>query len=74
MFHHTSEHAHGPDDRCGIHAFDRADGRCRSCGDTYCADCLVYPKGPSRPPYCLRCALVAAGIRRRTVRGRVRVG
>ena len=73
MFQHKHEDAPGQDDRCGIHHFDRAAGRCRTCGDTYCGDCLVYPQGTRRAPYCVRCALVAAGVRRPT-RIRARVG
>ena len=64
MFRHKSDkHGHS-DEHCGIHQFDRAAGRCRTCGDAYCRDCLIYPHGERRPPYCVRCALVAAGVRR----------
>jgi hypothetical protein len=34
---------------------------CRSCLDEFCDDCLVYSFGRSKAPYCIRCALVAAG-------------
>jgi hypothetical protein len=64
MFRRKSDHAETPDGPCGVHHFDRAAGRCRTCGDAYCGDCLVYPHGPRRDPYCVRCALVAAGVRR----------
>jgi len=75
MFRRNADHHHHDlDERCGIHAFDRAAGRCRTCGDHYCADCLVYPQGPRRPPYCVRCALVAAGVRRRPARVGLRMG
>jgi hypothetical protein len=64
MFRHKSDNSRHLDERCGIHQFDRASGRCRKCGDAYCQDCLIYPQGQRRPPYCVRCALVAAGVRR----------
>jgi hypothetical protein len=51
-------------ERCGVHGFAHASARCRACRDAYCGECLVYPSGPRRQPYCVGCALVAAGIRR----------
>jgi hypothetical protein len=48
---------------CERHPFDHASGRCRSCGFDFCEACLVYTHGPKRPPLCIPCALVAAGIR-----------
>jgi hypothetical protein len=64
MFRHKPGNARDKDERCGIHQFDGAAGRCRTCGDAYCGDCLIFPHGARRPPYCVRCALVAAGVRR----------
>ena len=64
MFRHKPDNSRHVSERCGIHHFDGAAGRCRKCGDAYCEDCLVYPQGKRRPPYCVRCALVAAGVRR----------
>jgi len=64
MFRHKADHHRHQEERCGIHQFDRAAGRCRKCGDCYCADCLIYPHGQRRAPYCVRCALIAAGVRR----------
>jgi len=52
-------------ERCGIHHFARAAGRCRACESAYCNECLVYPNGRRRQPLCVPCALVVAGIRRR---------
>src|SRR4051794_18716505 len=49
---------------CVKHNFEAASGACRQCGDLFCADCLVYTNGPSKPPHCVPCALVAAGVRR----------
>jgi hypothetical protein len=50
--------------RCTKHTFDVAVAQCRSCGEGFCGDCLVYTHGPSSPPFCVPCALVAAGVRR----------
>jgi hypothetical protein len=50
--------------RCTKHSFEVAIAQCRSCGEPFCDDCLVYTYGPSSPPFCVPCALVAAGVRR----------
>nr|MDQ3294251.1 hypothetical protein [Actinomycetota bacterium] len=49
--------------RCERHLFDRAVDLCGRCGGEYCTDCLVYSFGPSRPPFCLPCAVAQAGVR-----------
>jgi hypothetical protein len=49
---------------CEVHPFDQADDTCRSCKRDHCSSCLVYPYGPRKPPYCVACALEAAGVRR----------
>lgn len=49
--------------RCERHSFEPAEDLCRACGYEFCHDCLVYTYGPKKPPYCLKCALTAAGIR-----------
>ena len=49
---------------CQVHPYEAAEGLCRSCGGPFCADCLVYPFGPAKPPYCVPCAVAAAGVRR----------
>ena len=49
---------------CVKHNFESATAACRQCGDLFCSDCLVYTQGPNRPPHCVPCALVAAGVRR----------
>jgi hypothetical protein len=49
---------------CETHPFDPAEGTCRTCHRPFCAGCLVYSAGPDRPPHCVPCALVAAGVRR----------
>ncbi len=49
---------------CQVHPYEVAEGLCRSCGGPFCADCLVYPFGPVKPPYCVPCAVTAAGVRK----------
>ena len=49
---------------CQVHPYEAAEGLCRSCGGPFCADCLVYPFGPVKPPYCVPCAVTAAGVRK----------
>ena len=49
--------------RCDKHLFEDASGVCRSCGRAYCDDCLVYAHGPGKAPFCIPCALTAAGVR-----------
>jgi hypothetical protein len=52
------------DGNCDRHAFEKAAGLCRSCQLPYCAECLVFSFGPTKPPFCLPCALQAGGIRK----------
>lgn len=47
--------------RCHTHGVESSAGTCRSCLREYCEECLVYSYGPGKAPYCMRCALVAAG-------------
>jgi len=49
---------------CNTHPFDEAEDSCRACKRQYCTNCLVYAFGPSKPPFCVPCALEAAGLRR----------
>lgn len=49
---------------CERHSFDHASGTCGRCSSNFCAVCLVFPFGPRKPPYCIPCALVVAGVRR----------
>lgn len=51
-------------ERCVKHNFETAENHCRTCGQGYCNECLVYSFGPKKPPYCVQCALAAAGVRR----------
>ena len=36
---------------------------CRTCRNPFCNRCLVYSYGPTKPPYCVGCALFASGVR-----------
>ena len=51
------------DQRCARHQFEAAVDRCRQCGFAFCGECLVYAFGERQPPYCIPCALAAAGVR-----------
>lgn len=48
---------------CEEHKFDEATDTCKACGYDYCPECLVYPHGEKKPPYCVQCALAAGGVR-----------
>lgn len=50
-------------EQCVKHHFDMAEGQCRSCGYLFCGGCLVFPGGPSKPPFCINCAMVKGGVR-----------
>jgi len=49
--------------QCDKHLFEEASGMCRACRRPFCTDCLVYAQGPNNAPYCIPCALTAAGVR-----------
>lgn len=49
--------------RCERHSFEAAENLCRTCGYEFCHECLVYTYGPKRAPFCVRCAIAAAGVR-----------
>jgi len=53
---------------CTRHQFDRAVDRCRTCHNPYCSECLLYAFGESQPPFCMTCAIAAAGVRTRGTR------
>lgn len=50
---------------CNRHFCEPAIDVCGGCADGFCRDCLVYPFGPRTSPYCLDCAVRAAGVRQR---------
>jgi len=56
---------------CDDHPFDVATGTCAACRRTFCATCLVYPHGPQKHPFCIPCAVTAAGVRRTAARAPV---
>ena len=56
------------DGRCHVHGFELGESRCRNCGFEFCSECLVYAFGASKPPYCISCALTAAGVRSNAAR------
>jgi len=56
------------DERCARHQFEAAIDRCRQCGHPFCGECLVYSFGDSQPPFCIPCALAAAGVRSNAAR------
>jgi hypothetical protein len=47
--------------KCHTHGATASGGTCRSCLREFCVDCLVYSYGRAKAPFCIRCALVAAG-------------
>jgi len=49
--------------RCDKHLFEAAEDTCGRCGYEFCGECLVYAFGAKRPPFCIPCAVAAAGLR-----------
>jgi hypothetical protein len=49
--------------QCDKHLFEEATGMCRVCRRPFCPECLVYAQGPNKAPFCIPCALTAAGVR-----------
>jgi hypothetical protein len=54
--------------RCDRHGFELAVDTCRNCGNSYCAECVVYSFGRNEQPFCVACALAAAGVRSNAAR------
>jgi hypothetical protein len=48
---------------CHTHPTESTAGTCRACLLEFCDHCLVYSYGRAKPPFCISCALVAAGVR-----------
>lgn len=48
---------------CQRHRWDQSEDECRSCGDAFCANCLVYVNGANARPLCINCALKKSGVR-----------
>ena len=49
--------------KCDKHLFEDASAMCRACRRPFCEECLVFTQGAGRAPYCIPCALTAAGVR-----------
>lgn len=60
------------DGHCEKHVFEATEATCRTCGGEFCGDCLVYSHGPKKAPFCVSCALSAAGVRSTAARPQVR--
>ncbi len=54
-----------PNAMCEVHQLARVTARCKECRRAHCYECVVYPFGIGGPVYCIPCALIAAGVRRR---------
>lgn len=65
---HTAHQRSHLDERCARHQFEAAVDRCRQCGHAFCGECLVYSFGERQPPFCIPCALAAAGVRSNAAR------
>lgn len=48
---------------CLRHYEEPVAATCRACNHPFCTRCLVFSFGPKKPPYCVGCALHAAGVR-----------
>jgi hypothetical protein len=48
---------------CTKHPHEPMMATCRRCAQPWCATCLVHTYGPTKPPYCIACAMVASGVR-----------
>lgn len=55
---------------CEAHQFMTATGTCKDCRYDFCPECLVYPHGEDKAPYCVPCALAMSGIRSTAGRSR----
>ena len=54
--------------RCERHGFELAVDTCRNCANSFCAECVVYSFGRNEQPFCVSCALAAAGVRSNAAR------
>ncbi|HEX4867397.1 MAG TPA: hypothetical protein VFV32_07190 [Acidimicrobiales bacterium] len=50
-------------DSCIKHPHESGVAICGRCGGSWCSTCIVYPFGEKKPPLCMACAMVAAGVR-----------
>ncbi len=49
--------------RCETDPLDRAEDICSVCGGQFCPNCLVHPRGTTKPPTCKACAFANSGLR-----------
>lgn len=49
---------------CVKHPMTMAQHICGECGHQFCPECVVFPFGASKPPFCITCALELGGVRR----------
>jgi hypothetical protein len=56
------------DGTCDKHQFERSVDLCHSCGKEFCGECLVFPFGDGKAPYCIHCALAISGVRTNAAR------
>ncbi len=51
------------DGRCERHQFEAAINRCDHCGGEFCSECLLFPFGEKKPPFCIPCTISQSGLR-----------
>ena len=54
--------------RCTADTLDAADDVCDGCGQPFCEEHLIRPRGSKKKPLCSECAVVKAGLRHKEVR------
>lgn len=52
---------------CVKHPMTLGEHICGECGHQFCAECVVFPFGSTKPPLCIACALERGGVRRQAV-------
>ena len=52
---------------CVKHPMTVGEHICGDCGHQFCAECVVFPFGTSKPPMCIACALERGGVRRQSL-------
>ncbi len=53
---------------CRRHPFILSENLCGRCGDEFCRECLVFPRG-QKLPLCTDCAIAASGVRAQSAPG-----
>jgi len=49
---------------CVKHPMTVGEYVCGECGHQFCPECVVFPFGNKKPPFCIACALERGGVRR----------